>query len=142
MMAKGAILLAAVLVATMTAAVAAPATADTSGGFPDYVLLKDGTVLIDGDGATDCRSFALFLEDGYFESGDISAGAQRVLEQCVEAGLLDPELAVAAGASPEVAAANGNDGGLPGTGGPELPALLLAAAGLAFAGLLFRWARS
>ena len=41
------------------AAVAAPALAQTSGGDPpDYALEEDGTVVIDGDGATDCRSFA------------------------------------------------------------------------------------
>ena len=47
------------------AAVAAPALAQTSGGDPPgYALEEDGTVVIDGDGATDCRSFASFLEQG------------------------------------------------------------------------------
>ena len=137
MMAKGSILPAAVLVvAVMAAAVAStPALAQTSYDAPDYVLEGDGTVVIDGDGATDCRSFALFLEEGSFESGDtLSAGARRVLEQCVEAGLLEAELAASAGAPAEA---------LPDTGGPGLPALPAAVAGLvSAAGLLFWWVRS
>ena len=151
MIVKGAILPASVLVVAVMAAavVSTPALAQTSDPAPDYVLEKDGTVAIDGDGATDCRSFASFLKEGSFESGDtLSAGAQRVLEQCVEAGLLEAELAASAGApataSPlsEGSAANGEDGGLPDTGGPDLPALPAAASLLVSAGLLFRWARS
>lgn len=66
------------------AAVAAPALAQTSGNFPDYALEGDGTVVIDGDMGMDCRSFASFLEQGYFESEDISPGARRVLDRCEE----------------------------------------------------------
>ena len=114
------------------AVVAAPAPAQTSGGFPGYVLEEDGTVVIEGDAGTDCASFASFLEQGYFEPGGISPGAQRVLDQCVEAGLLDPGLANPAGAP-----ASGEGGGLPETGGPDLPALLLAVLGvLATTGVL------
>src|SRR5918997_710805 len=72
--------------------VAAPAPAQTSGGNPpDYVLEEDGTVVIDGDAGTDCRSFALFLEQGYFEpvAGDPSQQAQSILEQCEEVGFLE-----------------------------------------------------
>jgi hypothetical protein len=83
--AKAAVLLAVLLAAAVAAA---PALAQTSYDAPDYALEEDGTVVIDGDGVTDCRSFALALEQGYFESGDLSAGAQRVLNQCEEAGLL------------------------------------------------------
>ena len=112
--------------------VAAPAPAQTSGGFPDYVLEEDGTVVIEGDAATDCTLFASFLEQGYFEPGGISPGARRVSDQCVEAGLLDPELANSAGAP-----ASGEGGGLPGTGSPDLPALLPAVLGvLATTGVL------
>lgn len=141
--AKAAVLLAAVF--------AAPALADTSGGFPDYVLQKDGTVLIDGDGATDCRSFALALEQGYFESGDISPGAQRVLEQCEEAGLLYSEGATLSASAGETtstsanalpstgASAVGGEGrGLPETGGPALPALLVVSSVVVVSGLLVR----
>ena len=107
------------------AGVAAPALAQTSGGDPpDYVLEEDGTVVIDGDGATDCSSFAAFLEQGYFEPGNNPAQAQSVLEQCEEAGLLPP------GAS----AANGKGGGLPDTGGPDLLVLLGVSGVLAMAG--------
>ena len=117
------------------AVVAAPALAQTSGGFPDYVLEEDGTVVIDGDGATDCPSFAAFLEQGYFEPGNNPAQAQSVLEQCEEAGLLPPggrhpQAPASAGAS----AANGKGGGLPDTGGPDLPALLGVSGVLAMAG--------
>lgn len=121
------------------ASASAPAVAQTSGGFPDYVLEKDGTVVIDGDGATDCTSFASFLEQGSFESGEISPGAQRVLEQCEEAGLL-PSGGTSPGASSgvpegaekpsEALVTDGEDGGLPDTGGPNLPALLLAVLGV------------
>jgi hypothetical protein len=109
-----------------------PALADVSGEDPpDYVLEEDGTVLIDGDLATDCTSFASSLEQGYFESGDISPGAQRMLDQCERAGLL-PSEGITSGASPgasassEAEAADGEDGGLPDTSGPDLQALLLA----------------
>ena len=73
------------------AVVAAPAPAQTSGGNPpDYVLEEDGTVVIDGDAGTDCRSFASGLEQGYFEPpGDPSQQAQSILEQCEEAGFLE-----------------------------------------------------
>lgn len=81
-----------VLAVMAMAVVAAPALAQTSGGDPpDYVLEEDGTVVIDGDGGTDCRSFASFLEQGYFEPqpGDPSQQAQSILEQCDEAGFLE-----------------------------------------------------
>lgn len=104
-----------------------PALAQTSGNAPDYVLKEEGTVIIDGDGATDCTSFAFFLEQGTFESGNISPGAQRVLEQCEEAGFLNSE---------GVSAVDGESETLPETGGSGLT-LTLAAAVLA-SGLLAR----
>jgi hypothetical protein len=124
------------------AVAAAPALAQTSGGFPDYVLEEDGTVVIDGDGATDCPSFAAFLEQGDLEppAGNPSQQAQRVLEQCGEAGLLPsggttPIAPASSGAS----AADGEGGGLPDTGGPDLPALLVVSSAVAVAsGLLVR----
>lgn len=131
---KGAVL----LVALAAALAASPALAQTAAlpgaegeNPPDYVLQENGTVVIDGDGATDCPSFAAFLEQGYFESGDVSPGAQRVLDRCEQAGLLDPELAASA--------ADGEGGGLPETGGPNLPVLLAVVGVLAMAGgLLLR----
>lgn len=112
-------------------------TVDLPGGgrspLPDYAF-DDGTVVIEGDAATTCPSFAAFLGQGYFESGDVSAGAQRVLGRCVEAGLLDPEVAASA--------AGGAGGRLPETGGPSpavLPlcasAALLAAGGVVALGV-------
>ncbi len=120
------------------AAVAAPALAQTSGGDPpDYALEEDGTVVIDGDGATDCRSFASFLEQGDFEppAGDPSQQAQSILEQCEEAGLLPSGgTTPSAPASSEASAANGKGGGLPDTGGSTLPALLGVSGVLAMTG--------
>ena len=97
-------------------------TSDLPGGgrspLQDYVF-DDGTVVIEGDATTTCPSFAGFLEQGYFESGDdVPASARRVLERCVKAGLLDPEVAASATGDEDV--------GLPETGGPT-PAILLCA---------------
>ncbi len=143
--AKGAVLLAVVL-AVMAAVLATPAPAQVSGfNPPDYVFEEGGTVVIDGDAKTDCRSFASFLEDGYFESGDTSAGARRVLEQCEEAGLLDSGSGTpgasaspsAASTPPGTSAANEEDEGLPETGGPALAVLLVVSGVVAAAiGLL------
>ena len=121
------------------AVASAPALADITGGDPpDYVLEEDGTVLIDGDLATDCRSFA----GGPVPSADGDPDleqARSVLEQCEEAGLLEPGGGTpSASLSPEASAADGEGGGLPDTGGPDLPALLPAVLGvLAVAGGLF-----
>lgn len=137
--AKGAVLLAAVLAVTVmaVAVAAAPALAQTSGNLPDYVLEEDGTVVIDGDFATDCPSFALALEEGYELAGNPER-AQAVLEQCEEAGLLpsggtipsaSPGTSASASAGvPAGSSASGGGGGgglLPDTGGPDLPALLV-----------------
>ena len=119
------------------AVLAAPAPAQTSGGNPpDYVLEEDGTVVIDGDAGTDCRSFASFLEQGYFEPpGDPSQQAQSILEQCEEAGFPPAGAVLKASASPVASA--GPDGALPQTGGPSLTVPLLAAvAALLATGLL------
>ena len=122
----------AVLAATLGVAgllAAGPALAQTSGGFPDYVLEEDETVRIEGDTTTDCTSFASGLEEGYFESGDISLRAQRVLDQCEEAGLLDtgggtPSASASASASEP---AGGEDAALPETGGVLLAPLFVVA---------------
>jgi hypothetical protein len=116
------------------AVVAAPALAQTSGNFPDYVLEEDGTVAIDGDMGMDCRSFASFLEQGDFEPPAVnpSRQAQSVLEQCEEAGLLP-----SGGTTPSAPAsseANGKGGVLPNTGGPTLAALLGVSGVLAMTG--------
>ncbi len=119
------------------AVVAAPALAQTSGNFPDYVLEEDGTVAIDGDMGMDCRSFASFLEQGDFEPPAVnpSRQAQSVLEQCEEAGLLPSGgTTPSAPASSEASAANGKGGGLPDTGGSTLPALLGVSGVLAMTG--------
>ena len=69
------------------AVAAAPALADVTGGDPpDYVLEEDGTVVIDGDLATDCRSFASSVPRAN-DAPDLEQ-ARRVLVQCEEAGLL------------------------------------------------------
>lgn len=138
-------LLATALMAMMTAVAvaAAPALADiTEGDPPDYVLKEDGTVVIDGDLATDCPSFAEFVPSA---DGDPDLEqAQSVLEQCEEAGLLDsgggtPSASPSASASSEVSAVDGEGGGLPETGGPALPALLVVAVVVvAASGLLAR----
>lgn len=132
---------AAVLVATLGAAgllAADSALAQTSGGFPDYVLEEDGTVRIDGDVTTDCFSFATALERGYYESGNLSAGARRVLDQCEEAGLLDtgggtPSASASASASEP---AGREDAALPETGGVALPPLFVVALLMASAAAL------
>lgn len=77
---------------------------------PSFVLEEDGTVIIDGDVPTDCRSFASFREQGYFQNGD-EEQAQDVLRQCEERGLLTDDAPV-----------------LPDTGGPG--GTVLFAAGL------------
>lgn len=118
----------------VVAVVAAPAPADVSGGDPpDYVLEEDGTVVIDGDVATDCRSFAGFQPSA---DGDPNREqARRVLEQCEEAGLLPPgSTTPSASASSEVSAADGEGGALPDTGGPGLAALLVVPGAAAVAG--------
>lgn len=122
------------------AVAAAPAPADVTGGDPpDYVLEEDGTVVIDGDLATDCRSFA-----GGVPPADADPDleqAQRVLEQCEQAGLLPSKSTTSsASASSEVSAVDdGEGGGLPDTGGPGLAALLVVSSALAVAsGLLVR----
>lgn len=134
--AKGAVLIVAAIVAALAASPALAQTADLPGGGseppPKYAF--DGeTVIIEGDAATTCSSFAAFLDQGYFESGEISPGARRVLEQCEDAGLLAPGSAapgastggsVSASASSGGPAAGGKGAGLPDTGGPNLPALL------------------
>ena len=106
---------ASILAVGLATLVAAPAPAQVSGDFPKYAFEQDGTVVIDGDMAVDCRSFASFLGEGYFESGDISPGARPMLEKCEEAGLLSPENATP-GASPSA---------LPDTGGLGFPVALV-----------------
>ena len=128
--AKGPVFLAAVLATMAVAFLAAPALADVAGGgdIPDYALQEDGTVLIDGDLATDCRSF----DGGPIPPADGDPDreqARRVLEQCEEAGLLD-----SGRGDPGASAVNGEGGGLPDTGGPDLPALLFVAVLVAAAG--------
>lgn len=101
-----------VLVTVLTAALAAaPALAQTEGGQyeeappggsagaiargpgdpppdpPDYVLDEYGTVIVDGDTGSDCRTFAQAREDGYFRTGE-QEQARSVLEQCERRGLL------------------------------------------------------
>ncbi len=145
--AKGAVLIVAAMVAALAASPALAQTADLPGGGseppPKYAF--DGeTVIIEGDAATTCSSFAAFLDQGYFESGDPSTGARRVLEQCEDAGLLAPGAVTTSGASPSgsvdastspgAAAADGEGGGLPDTGGLNLPVLLAALSILAMTG--------
>ena len=122
-----ALLAATLVVMTVVAVATAPALAQVSGGNPpDYVLEEDGTVVIDGDVGTDCASFALALEQGYELAGNPER-AQAVLEQCEEAGLLPSESTAPNASVPsEVSVVNGESGGLPETGGPALPALLVA----------------
>ena len=71
------------------AVLAAPALADVTGvDPPDYVLEEDGTVVIDGDLATDCPSLAESVPNA---DGDPDLGqARSVLKQCEEAGFLEP----------------------------------------------------
>ena len=100
------VLLALFLVGSVLAAAVAarPVLAQTEGGVPpDYVppevvLEEDGTppdflldedagvVIIDGDGATDCPSFAAALEEGFL--GGNRGQARSVLEQCRRADFL------------------------------------------------------
>lgn len=151
--ALAALLTAALVMTTAAAAVVdAPALADVvvegGGGnqdpVPDYVLEKDGTVLIDGDLATDCRSFVggpVPRADGDPDFGQ----ARRVAEQCEEAGL-PPSESTTQSASASAPAPSGTstadgaeDRGLPETGGPALPASpVVAMVVVAASGLLAR----
>lgn len=68
------------------------AIAQPAGGFPvptppDFVLREDGTVIVDGDTGSSCNTFALGLQQGYYQLGD-QEQAQSVLEQCEERGFL------------------------------------------------------
>lgn len=84
---------------------------------PDYMLDDDGTVIIDGDIAMDCRSFALSLRQGQpLENGNIQQ-AQSVLQQCEQEGLLASQ-----------------DEGLPDTGGPPILAIAWLSSGTPFLG--------
>lgn len=109
---------------------------------PDYVFEKDGTVVIDGDVATDCPSFATFVPNADRDP-DLEQ-AQSVLEQCEEAGLLGsrdstPSTPPSASASSGVSAVDGVGGGLPETGGPAPLALLgVAIIVVAASGLIAR----
>lgn len=51
------------------------------------VTVENGSVIIDGDVGTDCRSFALSVEQGY-DLGLTQEQIQSVLEQCRSAGFL------------------------------------------------------
>ncbi len=51
------------------------------------IVEEDGSVIIDGDVGTDCRSFALSVEQGY-DLGLTQEQIQSVLEQCRSAGFL------------------------------------------------------
>lgn len=53
----------------------------------DVVVQGDGSVTIGGDVGTDCRSFALSVEQG-FDLGLTQGQIQSVLEQCEQAGFL------------------------------------------------------
>jgi hypothetical protein len=129
-------LLAVLLAGTLfVAAAAGPALAQTSGNPPDYVLGEDGTVVIDGDVATDCPSFASALEEGYELAGNPEQ-AQAVLEQCRQAGLLPSDASAPAPPAPPSAQVaqqrqrpSPAPAALPNTGGPGL--LVPAAAGSA-----------
>lgn len=105
--ARGSMLLAAMLVG-MVVSSASPvlaqtqeqprssaATAQNAPDITDYELQDDGTVIIGGDTATDCRSFALYLDNPNYEPPGSLQQARDVLQQCKEretAGPVDTEL--------------------------------------------------
>ena len=107
-------------------ATAVPSGEPLSPDLPDYFLEEDGTVIIEGDTAFDCRSFALSREDGYFQSGN-QKQALSMLQQCEKGGFLEQgdlqEL-------PETVDPSEAEQALPDTGGPSGAAFLLPAAGL------------
>ena len=70
----------------------------------------DGRVTVDGDMGTDCRSFAISVEDGY-TLGLTPQQIQSVLNRCGELGLLSPNDAT----QPEPVVVAGDE--LPDTGG-------------------------
>ncbi len=107
--------------------------ASTGGDPPDYVLEEDGTVLIDGDLATDCRSFAGGPVPPADGDPDLDQ-ARSVVEQCEKAGLLPSESAAPSAAASSEVPADGEGEGLPETGGPALPALLVVAVAVVVAG--------
>lgn len=94
--ARGSMLLAAMLVG-MVVSSASPvlaqtqeqprssaATAQNAPDITDYELQDDGTVIIGGDTATDCRSFALYLDNPNYEPPGSWQQARDVLQQCKE----------------------------------------------------------
>lgn len=54
---------------------------------PPDVVQEDGSIVIGGDVGTDCRSFALSVEQGY-DLGLTQGQIQSVLEQCEQASFL------------------------------------------------------
>lgn len=54
---------------------------------PNFVLEEDGTVIVDGDQVTNCRSFIIGFEQGGYDSGLRYLEAQKVIEKCEELGL-------------------------------------------------------
>lgn len=113
------------------AVAAAPALADVSGDPPDYVLEEGGLVVIDGDLATDCPSFAGGVESGFLFGGVDPEQAQSVLELCRQAGLLPsggsapvsptPQPPNDAETSSDLAASSGDAPPYPGFPDPEDP---------------------
>lgn len=96
----------------------------------DYVLREDGRVVIGGDVATDCPSFASSLEQGYALAGNPEQ-ARSVLDQCKQAGLLPsggapsvsaPQQPPTTQATPQTPTPQTppTRAGLPATGGPDL----------------------
>lgn len=68
----------------------AAAMAQNAADSPDYALQDDGTVIIGGDNATDCRSFALYLDNPNYEPPGSLRQARDVSQQCKEQGTAGP----------------------------------------------------
>lgn len=129
----------------MLAVAAEPALADVVGAdLPDFALEEDGTVVIDGDLATDCPSFAVGLEEGYESRGDPEQ-AQSVLEQCRRGGFLPSGGSAPVSRTPHSPSAHVSEqhrqpsparAVLPSTGGPNLPMIPAPMGGALLMGLV------
>lgn len=117
--AKSSILLMAILALLLASATPALAALAQNAPNPaDYALQDDGTVIIGGDVAMSCGSFASYLNnDSYNHPGSVQQ-ARNVLQQCRERGSLEAS----------------DSTQLPDTGGP--PLLLITGALLAGTGLV------
>jgi hypothetical protein len=102
----------------------------------DYSVQEDGTVIVGSDVGTDCRSFALSIEQG-FDLGLTQEQIQSVLAQCEQVGNTTDDQYGEQPAPEQPAPEGGGTQVLPDTGGTSVLALGVGAL-LVTSGLLVR----